>query len=1620
MEDIDGALGIRATIDASDIQKSSQEWVDAITNMQTKTNEVVQGMNESLSSMQKQVEEFGKTASGMSMSEISNKLNEAKAQFVELGQTIEQQKNIIADVASVVQDSSRAFKEAKESGNTNEIKAAEEALNKAKDTLALYKNELRDFTKEQQNAKAQINELTKAYKEAQSSQPSFDSLVSGAETAAQRVQALRDSFANFQSSLKSNQDAVSGLSQESANATASGDKGIADIGRTISTRYIVEGADEVQQKNEAIASGLKNVEASYTSAAATARTAFTEQKTIVSTLEGQIKNLDTIMQDAVKAGDMSSASEVAAQIQTLGVQLTQAKEKLAQLQQQSQDAQKTLGQFGEVSAEVSQKAELQSTAWGRLKDKLQSVGHSISDSTTKQVKKAKGAFSSFSDTIDGMGIPLTQTIKNFGKMTKAAWAFVSTPLGMVLGAIVLALKAVHTWLNKSAEGQKVMAQISAFFGSIMSSVTDIVIAFGKYLFKTFTGGNKAVSDFISTFVTSFKTGFSAVKNLVVGFGTIFKGVWQIITGELSAGWATLKDGVSQMGEGLADAGKTFVNQFKLITQGIKATASVVSGMFTDKDLKNSLSNSISGMIPKAKEASQIALRNIELAKQEGEAKKRAVKLDKEIAELREKAYTLTGKEKDAALKRAKQLTKEKFYGKDIIDQKTGQKKHEDGILDVQKKQYDNLVKLNKLHTQTLKTIKAERQAKIGLLQTDATAIASTRMITRMEQANLRSMASKSKSSEKNTLNKSNAVTSANSKVIDVYNKNNQAREQEVVKVEDAIADARIAAMKDGYARTKAEREKQDKDELDKIKQQEKAAIDAEVKRQKAEYEAEQAVIKAKGGKIAAWNDKMVDNSAIELIKNQYKQLYDFTEHKQQRKNIDSLAETYDKQEQERKDKLNKLRNDIEELEEQLAKATSEAEKNELNKLRQNAQAQLDWVSQSKDAWNEYYQKYGTFLEKRAALEEKFLHDTQGLDKNSPEYKSYEKEYEKNSKALEFEELKKQLNWEDVFGDISRLGKSALADLQKQLETLIQNDKNLSVESIKTINEAINKVRAEQAKKGSLIGNMFSSFRDLKSKKNAANKANSDVENVAGGFIWKRYKEAENSSDTEKKAEIRNEQVYDPVSKKLITFGELLDRAAKATKDYTEAEKTANVTIKSVGSGFKTLSTMGKDVSGMLEKFGVSMPDGLTQVFDGFGSIGSAFEGFDLTKIGSFLDVGNYVHAITGVFGGIADVFSGFVSLFGHGSGEKAYKQELAHYEKLSGIWTDLINKKKEYIDLSFGNEAKKAISEVEALYKAEEKSIKNVTRTFLSKRSFNAHSQAYRANEAINNAGGFNKWSSLAGVNISRIEDLYSKNYTYDQLVKLKGADNGEFWASLGTEMQDYLDKLIECKKGTEDFQQEALEKLTGVKFDDMYSNFMSALTDMSKSADDWVSDFKDKIRSAIIENMMGEKVKSWMKDYTERYQAAMKAGNGTISEAQKQQFIDEAKEMSNQFYEERKQITENVGLGKSSTESTKSSGFATASEESIEELSGRALATNEALYSIRNQQLIDAATLVSINDGLQVIVTIENKRNDYYAESIEIQRTSVSHLAAIEKNTNELYTMNAKLTKIEKNTRNM
>ena len=418
--------------------------------------------------------------------------------------------------------------------------------------------------------------------------------------------------------------------------------------------------------------------------------------------------------------------------------------------------------------------------------------------------------------------------------------------------------------------------------------------------------------------------------------------------------------------------------------------------------------------------------------------------------------------------------------------------------------------------------------------------------------------------------------------------------------------------------------------------------------------------------------------------------------------------------------------------------------------------------------------------------------------------------------------------------------------------------------------------------------------------------------------------------------------------------------------------------------------MGKDVSNMLEKFGVTMPEGLETMFDGFGEIGSALDGFDLTKPGSLLDIGNYVHAITGIVGGVADVFSGmFKMIFGKSDSLKAYENERKHYEKLSGIWSDLIEKKKQYIEMSFGDGAEKAIKEVEALYKAEEKSLQTLATKYLQVRNTGAHSYGYRIDRDLGTKG-LQAMSQAAGVQINSVNDLM--NLSYDQLVAAKGADNGEYWAKLPVEMQDYLDKLIECKKATQDFQEDTKEKLTGIKFDDMYSNFMSVLEDMTKGADDFANDVKNKMRKALIDNAMGKQVEEWTKDYTERYQKQVEADGGVLTEEHARQFQQELEEAANKFTNQRNDTLNNAGLGGEASDGPQTKGFAAASESSIEELSGRALAQTEALYQIRDIQYVIQSSVKNIEYS---IGTVRDIQENSYLELVEIRKnTGVSSKA--------------------------
>lgn len=842
---------------------------------------------------------------------------------------------------------------------------------------------------------------------------------------------------------------------------------------------------------------------------------------------------------------------------------------------------------------------------------------------------------------------------------------------------------------------------------------------------------------------------------------------------------------------------------------------------------------------------------------------------------------------------------------------------------------------------------------------------------------------------------------------------------------------------------------------------EKSMRDAELKYDKAVKDADSkienvakslhALNKAKGSvaksveqlkkEILASGESSSEYGALIKAYNGALALAGKTLQKSQKEIVEGLRETYDKDNKDRGEKVKKLRADIAALEKLASKATSQAEKEELNKLHNNAQVQLDWVSQSKDAWNDYYEKYGTFLEKRKALEEKFLYDTQGVDENSPQFLMLKKQHDEAVSALEAEEKMKDFDWMNAFGDLSKLSNDTLEKVKQQLWDIIQLDDKLNatdkakfVEKYKQASEQIDK-----------------------------NKTSWAGDNFVTKIVGKKLEDEQLRKNYEiKKAEFEKakQNNYEAEANKITADAKL----SKSRQDF-------NAFLKDSGSNMNADQFSGMDMSQALNMFQQSGGDmsqfgqKLQSLFKGFGQAqgeaanmassaaqtaeamqgaqqgmeaaegamgGSGASGAAMTEaiikgvnqnvqslneltkkwgdedsnfskgMNAFAESSNEAVAAFDslksgdVFGIILHLSNAIESLgtsmayfFGFNDGMKAWKDELEHYEKLSGIWSDLIDKKQEYIDLKFGNNAKEEVKEVEALYKAEEKSLTKLAESYLKIRKPNAHSYGYRIDRDLGTKG-LQAMSQAADVQINSVSDL--TNLSYDQLVAAKGADNGEYWAKLPVEMQDYLDKLIECKKATQDFQEDMKEKFTGIKFDDMYSNFMSVLEDMNSGADDFANSVKDKMRKALIDNTMGKAVEEWTKDFTERYQKQVEADGGKLTEEHARQFQQELEEASNNFTNQRNDTLKNSGLGGEASDGSQTKGFAAASESSIEELSGRALAQTEALYQIRDIQNVIQSSVKNIEYS---IGTVRDIQENSYLELVEIRKnTGVSSKA--------------------------
>ena len=188
-----------------------------------------------------------------------------------------------------------------------------------------------------------------------------------------------------------------------------------------------------------------------------------------------------------------------------------------------------------------------------------------------------GGQEKYKKVMEGMPAPIQAAANSISGMTGAARAFIATPLGVILAAIILAVKALSSWFTSSAEGQMEFARTSGYLSGILGQLKEIVIAVGKAIHKAFTDPKQAISDLWEHIKENFINRIEGLAGVIENFG---KGLWNTLNLDFDAAGDSFKqmgNDILKVATGIDDlAGKT-KDWLSQTHEAAKATGEIKAG-----------------------------------------------------------------------------------------------------------------------------------------------------------------------------------------------------------------------------------------------------------------------------------------------------------------------------------------------------------------------------------------------------------------------------------------------------------------------------------------------------------------------------------------------------------------------------------------------------------------------------------------------------------------------------------------------------------------------------------------------------------------------------------------------------------------------------------------------------------------------------------------------------------------------------------------------------------------------------------------------------------------------------------------------------------------------------------
>lgn len=779
----------------------------------------------------------------------------------------------------------------------------------------------------------------------------------------------------------------------------------------------------------------------------------------------------------------------------------------------------------------------------------------------------------------------------------------------------------------------------------------------------------------------------------------------------------------------------------------------------------------------------------------------------------------------------------------------------------------------------------------------------------------------------------NSILDQQKKIADLLDKQALERKRREEDLENQAFQARINAMEEGEAKIRAQRNLDNKKEIQDLERQREDYIRTEIEYQRKLFDAREEL-------------------NVKKNKNYKKKTFDPSSVKVDTSSIDATI--------------------------------GYVSKRQIN----------DQIRNQEEAWNEYIIKYGTFQQKKEAITRKY---TDAINKaaNAGEAASLQKEFEEALANLDLSKLKEEINWEMIFGDLSKVTKDQLTKIKKQLQEFKKSPefKNATPEQIQVIETAINSINDALVDKGGFFGGLSNSLTEYEDAVNKVKEAQEELNKAleAGDevAIEKAQKKKNAAENTQANAQTNVEKSRDKAISNITAV-------ADAMQQLGSAEFNLSSFGSAVGGLVDALSESGSKIGGIIAA--------ILSLLDEFGKDG----GVEFGK--------NIVNNVISAIGGTIEVpFKMLgIDLGLGGANYSDYNEMVAKYDVLLDVWDQLLDKKKAYINESYGAEATKAGKEALDLLKAE----RDITRELASERldagaSAGSHSMAYRMWQGSYKYEGQN-WkdvageisSALGGVEFSSMWNLLYMSA--DQLEWIKTNYSG-LWSQMDTDFRGYLDDIIQYGETEAEIIESVKEQITGISFDSFRDSYVSLLSDLDSTNKDFADSFEEYLRKSILQSVIA---KNYDTKIQELYDSWSKAGeDGVFSESEIDRLRAMQQSITDAMLAERDRLEEVFGWSSSSSQEASKKGFATASQDSIDELNGRFTALQIAGEEIKNQNQLQTMSILELRADMLPIIANTTGIKDIASETRDLLRLSYEELTGIHDDTTS---MNKSLKNIE------